>query len=104
MSRFIAFFGATGGCANACLAQTLLAGYYATALVRSREKLLAQLHERGVADEVVSAQLTMVQGDVRDQEAVGKALRWEGRMLDVVISGLGAYLGTIRKCEDRLIV
>lgn len=87
--RNLAFFGATGGCANACLAHSLLNGHRAIALARSPQRLREQLEMRKVSSSVVAEQLHIVQGDVKDVKAVGEVLRFGGRGVDTVISGIG---------------
>lgn len=68
-------FGATGGTGRQVIAQALAAGHRVTAFVRRPEKL-------GIAD----PNLVVVQGDVLDQEAVGRAIVGQ----DAVVSTLGA--------------
>jgi nucleoside-diphosphate-sugar epimerase len=86
-SRTLAFFGATGGCANACLAAALTAGYKCSALVRIPSKLRGMLLARSIGEAVVSSHLKIVEGDVRDLDSVKEVL--EGA--DVIVSGVGAY-------------
>jgi len=47
-STTVAFFGATGGVTNAVLVHTLKAGYRATALVRTPQKLRDQLTAQSI--------------------------------------------------------
>lgn len=89
MPTRVAFFGATGGCANACLAYTIQNGISAIALARSAEKLTEQLKKRGISAEVIEKQLTIITGDVRDQDAVKQAIEFGGKGVDVVVSGIG---------------
>ncbi|EMD00239.1 hypothetical protein BAUCODRAFT_145536 [Baudoinia panamericana UAMH 10762] len=89
MSRRVAFFGATGGCTNACLFNTLEGGHYASVLVRSPEKLQEQLKKRGISNNVVEKRLHIVQGDVRDVETVKQVLRYGSEGVDTIISGIG---------------
>ena len=71
----IAFFGATGGCTNACLAYTLLNGYNARALARTPSKLTALLlTQPGITQEMLSNQLEIIEGDATDVESVKKTL------------------------------
>ena len=65
-TQFLAFFGATGGCTNACLTHTLLAGFHATALARTPSKLTAMLLGQGLSQTVLDSQLTIIQGDIAD--------------------------------------
>ncbi|KAI9833909.1 MAG: hypothetical protein M1819_003418 [Sarea resinae] len=93
----LAFFGATGLCANAALAQTIKAGFHATAcsdilgtVVRTPSKLIKLLLDRGLEQSVLDGNLTIIQGDVKDEATVKKALTINGRLVDIVISGVGA--------------
>ncbi|KAJ5921294.1 hypothetical protein N7466_009620 [Penicillium verhagenii] len=71
----IAFFGPTGGCANACLAYTLLNGHKAIALARTPAKLTTQLLEQpGLTTAILNTQLRIIQGDATDMEAVMQTL------------------------------
>ncbi|KAJ5851673.1 uncharacterized protein N7529_011058 [Penicillium soppii] len=71
----IAFFGATGGCTNACLAYTLLNGYNARALARTPSKLTALLlTQPGITQKIISNQLEVIEGDATDVESVKKTL------------------------------
>lgn len=83
----LAFFGATGGCTNSCLAACLEGGYACTALVRTPSKLQGMLFDRGVSKEVIGSQLAIVQGDVRDLAAVKRVVT----DADVTVSGVGSY-------------
>lgn len=93
----IAFFGATGGCTNACLAYTLLNGYRAVALARTPSKLTTQLLQQpGLTPELLDKQLRIVQGDATDVEAVTKTLLVEiddtsrrCTLVSSIISGIG---------------
>ncbi|KAL2002208.1 hypothetical protein VTN02DRAFT_431 [Thermoascus thermophilus] len=71
----IAFFGATGGCTNACLAHALKAGHHAVALARTPAKLTAQLlGQEGISQATLDARLRIVQGDATDPEAVRETI------------------------------
>ncbi|KAJ5197233.1 hypothetical protein N7449_007712 [Penicillium cf. viridicatum] len=71
----IAFFGATGGCANACLTYTLLSGYNARALARTPSKLTTLLlSQPGITQEILSHQLEIIEGDATDVESIMKTL------------------------------
>ncbi|WEW57123.1 hypothetical protein PRK78_002583 [Emydomyces testavorans] len=88
----IAFFGATGGCANSCLVHTLKAGYKATALARTPSKLMNLLLSQGLDQSTLDNNLTIIQGDATDVSAVKRALAPDsnhGRMVSTIISGLG---------------
>ncbi|KXG49818.1 uncharacterized protein PGRI_057860 [Penicillium griseofulvum] len=71
----IAFLGATGGCANACLTYTLLNGYNARALARTPSKLTTMLlSQHGITEEILSRQLEIIKGDSTDVESITKTL------------------------------
>ncbi|OOQ91216.1 hypothetical protein PEBR_01433 [Penicillium brasilianum] len=95
MSTTIAFLGATGGCANACLAYTLRSGYNAIALARTPEKLTAQLlTQPGLTQKTLDTHLRIVQGDARDIETVMKTLivsstEHTTTLVSQVVSGIG---------------
>lgn len=93
MSPTAAFFGATGGCANACLAFTLKAGYTASALARTPSKLTNLLLSQGIDQETIDANLTIIQGDATDLESVKSALLPDPddkTIAPIIISGLGS--------------
>ncbi|KAH7043700.1 hypothetical protein BKA57DRAFT_495432 [Linnemannia elongata] len=73
-TNFIAFFGATGGCTNACLVHTLNAGFHATALARTPSKLTDMLLAQGIAQSIIDTQLTIVKGDIADIHAIKAVL------------------------------
>ncbi|KAF9140712.1 hypothetical protein BG015_001548 [Linnemannia schmuckeri] len=73
-TQHIAFFGATGGCTNACLVHTLNAGFHATALARTPSKLVDMLHAQGITQDVMDAQLTIFKGDISDIHAIKDTL------------------------------
>ncbi|KAF3395779.1 hypothetical protein F1880_006775 [Penicillium rolfsii] len=91
----IAFFGATGGCANACLAHTLLNGHNAIALARDPTKLTAQLlSQPGMTQSILDTRLRIIQGDARDTETVMETLivsssEHTTTLVSHVISGIG---------------
>ena len=88
----IAFFGATGGCTNACLAHTLKAGYKATALARTPSKLTTQLQAQGIDEATLDTNLTIIQGDATDVAAAKRVIAPEGNngaLVPTIISGLG---------------
>ncbi|PWY96133.1 hypothetical protein BO94DRAFT_529545 [Aspergillus sclerotioniger CBS 115572] len=85
----VAFFGATGGCLNACLALALQAGYHCTALARTPSKLHDLLHQHNVSDSAIEDYLTITQGNVTDIQAVQQTLHHNGRPVDLIISGIG---------------
>jgi hypothetical protein len=87
----IAFFGATGGCTNSCLAYTLLNGYHARALARTPSKLTALLlTQPGITQEMLSSQLEIIEGDATDAESVKKTLLVNtSTPVTSIISGVG---------------
>lgn len=87
--RTLAFFGATGGCAGFCLASALNAGYDCTALARTPAKLTASLKSKGVDASTQDSHLTIIQGDIRDVQAVKRTLAPSGTLVDVIMSGIG---------------
>ncbi|KAJ5512402.1 hypothetical protein N7463_001954 [Penicillium fimorum] len=94
----IAFFGATGGCANACLTHTLLNGYNARALARTPSKLTTLLlSQHGITEEILSRQLEIIEGNATDVESVTKTLITNSNntpngactLVTSIISGIG---------------
>ncbi|KAF8932876.1 hypothetical protein BGZ47_011136 [Haplosporangium gracile] len=73
-TQHIAFFGATGGCTNACLVHTLNAGFHATALARTPSKLVDMLRAQGITQDLMDAQLTIFKGDISDIHAIKDTL------------------------------
>ncbi|KAJ5099847.1 hypothetical protein N7532_006848 [Penicillium argentinense] len=67
----IAFLGATGGCANACLAHTLRNGHNAVALARTPSKLESQLLEQpGLTREILDKHLRIHKGDATNVDDI----------------------------------
>lgn len=90
-SPTIAFFGATGGCTNACLTHTLKAGYHAVALARTPTKLTNALQQQdGIMEDMLASQLRIVKGDATDVAAVKKTILLDdGSLVDMIVSGIG---------------
>lgn len=88
----LAFFGATGGVTNACLVQSLRAGYKCVALVRTPEKLRTQLLGQHITEDTLSSQLIITQGNATDKNAVTACLTagGPGTLPSTIITGLGA--------------
>lgn len=88
----VAFFGATGGVTNVALVHTLKAGYKATALVRTPQKLRKQLTAQGLDEAMLDAQLTILQGNALDVAAVKQALTASSPsgLPTIIVTGLGA--------------
>ncbi|KAF4609626.1 hypothetical protein G7Y89_g15829 [Cudoniella acicularis] len=99
-NKNIAFFGATGGCAAACLAQSLQAGHNCTALVRNSTKLTNILSSLSISPETISQHLTIIEGNVKDPIAVSRTLfpaslnpsdpSNGNNSVSIIISGLGS--------------
>ncbi|KAF7156310.1 hypothetical protein CNMCM5623_009703 [Aspergillus felis] len=91
-SERTAYFGATGGCTNACLAFSLQQGLKAVALARTPKKLHDMLLAQGISEESISTNLIIIQGDVTDVAAVKKTLMSgdERKLVDKIVSGIGA--------------
>jgi hypothetical protein len=85
----IAFFGATGDCAGFTLANTLKAGYDCIALARTPAKLTESMKNKGVNTTALDQHLTIIQGDVKDVEAVKSALQLNGQVVDTIVCGIG---------------
>lgn len=90
-STHIAFFGATGGCAGFCLSHALKAGMDCTALARTPAKLTSSMKEKGVSAEALDNHLTIIQGDVKDLEAVKRTLAPNGNVCSKIVGGIGTY-------------
>ncbi|KAF9386719.1 hypothetical protein CPB97_003423 [Podila verticillata] len=89
-SRFVAFFGATGGCTNAALVHTLNAGIHATALARTPSKLTDMLLAQGISQAALDSQLTIVKGDIASIHAIKSVLLSKDHTLaSQIISGVG---------------
>ncbi|KAF2137139.1 uncharacterized protein K452DRAFT_278947 [Aplosporella prunicola CBS 121167] len=91
----IAFFGATGGCASHALALALKAGYKATALARTPDKLRTQLLSapHNLPETLLSSALTIIAGDATSTAAVRATLTVPGTHLALaasVVSGIGS--------------
>ena len=85
----VAFFGATGGCAGHCLANALNAGLDCVALARTPAKLTKAMKEKGVSSKALDQHLTIIEGSVRDVDAVKGALQLDGAVVDAIVSGIG---------------
>lgn len=103
-SYTVAFFGATGGCANACLAHLLLSNdrnmqYKAVALARTPSKLIDSLKKQpGITDIILDQKLSIVQGDATNTADVKKTVLHQTqtdsslpKLVDAVVSGIGGY-------------
>jgi NAD(P)H-binding len=69
-TKTLAFFGATGGCANTALVLALEAGHSCTALARTPAKLRDMLLANGVSSTAIDSQLRIIKGDAKDEIAV----------------------------------
>jgi hypothetical protein len=90
-TQFIAFFGATGGCTNACLVHTLNAGFHATAFARTPSKLTDMLLAQGLDQSIIDSRLTIVKGDISDIAAIKSVLtnNTTDTIASQIISGIG---------------
>jgi len=89
MSRTIAFLGATGGCAGACLVAALKDGYTCRALVRTPSKLTAALNTQGLSESLLG-NLEIIQGNAKDIQAVKTLLQTPTGIVDTIVFGVGA--------------
>ncbi|PYH94521.1 hypothetical protein BO71DRAFT_353148 [Aspergillus ellipticus CBS 707.79] len=88
----LAFFGATGGCINACLELSLKAGYHCTALARTPSKLEDMLRDHEVPEHIMARHLTIIKGNIMDVAAVQQTLFLDGRPVGLVFSGIGGKM------------
>ncbi|KAM0721737.1 hypothetical protein Q7P37_002662 [Cladosporium fusiforme] len=88
--KTIAFFGATGDSAGYCLAAALKNEHPCTALARTPQKLTDSLNAKGVSADLQTRFLTVIKGDIRDPETVKQALSPAGKVVDIIVSGVGA--------------
>ncbi|OBT49752.1 hypothetical protein VE04_10056 [Pseudogymnoascus sp. 24MN13] len=86
ISKGIAFFGATGGCAGACLARCLEAGYTCSALVRNPQKLIDLLATHDISPETIASRLTVITGNVKDPDIVAQTIL---PTTSIIVSGIG---------------
>ncbi|KAI4763253.1 hypothetical protein E4T52_04666 [Aureobasidium sp. EXF-3400] len=89
MSRTIAFLGATGGCAGACLIASLKEGYTCRALARTPSKLTTSLETQGLSESLL-ANLEIIQGNAKDIESVKTLLQTPTGIVDTIVFGVGA--------------
>lgn len=89
MSQTIAFLGATGGCAGACLVAALNDGYTCRALVRTPSKLTAMLDAKGVSKSSL-ANLEIIEGNAKDATSVKALLQTSTGIVDTIVFGVGA--------------
>lgn len=87
---YVAFFGATGGCAGFCLVNSLNAGYDCIALARTPAKLIKSMQEKGISTGTLDRHLTIIEGNVKDVDAVKRTLQLpNGSIVDKIVSGIG---------------
>lgn len=72
-----------------CLAAALKNDYDCIVLARTPDKLSASMTATGVSQEVQDRYLTIITGDIRDLEAVKRALVLKERVVDTVVCGIG---------------
>ena len=85
----LAFFGATGGCTLEAITRALKAGYECNALARTPSKLTDLLAKNGVSEDIINTKLHIVKGDVRNAGTVKENLILNGRLVDIILSGVG---------------
>lgn len=88
--KTLAFFGATGDSAGYCLAAALKNEHTCTALARTPQKLTDSLNAKGISTETQTRFLTIIKGDIRDVESVKQTLQPAGKVVDMIVSGVGA--------------
>ncbi|KAI5245720.1 hypothetical protein E4T43_03026 [Aureobasidium subglaciale] len=90
MSQTIAFLGATGGCARACLIAALKDGHTCRALARTPSKLTAALKSQDMPD-TTFAGLEIIEGNAKDISSVKSLLQIPaGGIVDTIVFGVGA--------------
>ncbi|KAH0292427.1 hypothetical protein M436DRAFT_78948 [Aureobasidium namibiae CBS 147.97] len=89
MTRTIAFLGATGGCAGACLIAALKEGYTCRALARTPSKLTTSLSTQGLS-ETLLANLEIIQGNAKDIDSIKSLLQTPTGIVDTIVFGVGA--------------
>jgi len=95
----VAFFGATGGCVNGALVLALKNGYHCSAFVRTPANLVTMLLATGVSQELVDSHLHITKGDIKDVATIAPALMLNGKIVDMIISGIGS-VPSLRKKID----
>jgi len=101
----IAVLGATGGCVLNFLIRALQNGHTVSALARTPSKLTSLLKENEITDDLLT-NLTIVQGNSKDETNVTEALKISGKVVDTIVSGIGAipvFKGLRPSIEDPLI-
>ena len=83
--------GSTGGCTLNFTIRALQEGHQVSALVRKAEKLTNLLKDNGSTDAELK-NLTIVQGNSRNETDMAKALQLNGQVVDLIESGIGAVL------------
>ncbi|CAG7937064.1 unnamed protein product [Penicillium olsonii] len=84
MSKTIAFLGASTGVGQAALAHTLAAGHQCIALCRDPSKL-----QKAFAS-YPTPNLKIVEGNAHDVAAVAQCLQVEDRLVDMIVTTIGA--------------
>jgi putative NADH-flavin reductase len=101
-SRTVALFGATGGTGLAVLRLALESGIAVNVLARTPSKLSALSAQ-------YPDQLRVIEGDIRDVPLIKQTLTMDNKLVDVVISAVGAVFahkglklipGDFHVCED----
>ncbi|KAE9375352.1 hypothetical protein N431DRAFT_436836 [Stipitochalara longipes BDJ] len=101
----IMVLGSTGGCTLNFTIRALQEGHSVSALVRTASKLTNLLKENKVSDDQLK-NLTIVQGNSKNETDMAKALQLNGQVVDIIESGIGAvpkFKNLIPHIEDPTI-
>lgn len=71
-------------------------------MVRDPAKLQNLLRQRGISDSVTAEKLCIVKGNVTDLDAVKQTLMYNGRPVDIIISGVGGKAVFTNPLRPRL--
>ncbi|MCJ1389662.1 hypothetical protein MMC18_002519 [Xylographa bjoerkii] len=99
MKPTVAYFGATGGCANAALVLALKNSYHCTAFVRTPANLTKMLLAKGISQELIDSHLQIIKGDIRDVSTISPALMLNGKIVDMIVSGIGSVPSLTAKVD-----
>ena len=98
----IMVLGSTGGCTLNFTIRALQEGHQVSALVRSANKLTTLLKENAVTSSELK-NLTIVEGNSKNETDMVKALQINGQVVDLIESGIGArptFKNLIPSIED----
>ena len=71
-------------------------------VVRTPEKLVNMLIEKGVSKQQIDSNLQIIKGDIFDVEAVKRTIFYNGKPVSKIISGIGGYPKTTKSPEATL--